>query len=290
MRGLAGRKRNRREMEAGSPAGLLLGEPSGKSARKRLELPRDAEPGSPGAVGGRWGRACAALNGMGEDGGVGEGMGGCGTLKQTPPASVRPLFPVQDPQNLPSAPIADPPMASLPRARLWGAQGEGPGRVGFPGRSLTLLSLAGHQLLASGHSCTPDTPLPGSGRVPAGHHPRPWAGGHGDRARRSRPGASEAPAAGTDRSRLCSCSGCLWCPPLTPCPLPAQEDVAGLRGRLQRMKVSGQVPSVPSGTSSDLRARLERVQQLELRVRQRRAESGATAGDTGVAAPGGHSR
>ncbi|NWV90382.1 CDT1 factor, partial [Machaerirhynchus nigripectus] len=82
------------------------------------------------------------------------------------------------------------------------------------------------------------------------------------------------------------------CPALTPCPLPAQEDVAELRGRLQRMKVLGQVPSVPSGTSSDLQGRLERVRQLEQRIRQRRAGSGATAGarpagDTGAAAPAG---
>ncbi|KAM7010861.1 DNA replication factor Cdt1 [Passerculus sandwichensis] len=50
LRGLAGRKRNRREMEAGSPLGARFGEPSGKSARKRLELAPDAEPGSPGAA------------------------------------------------------------------------------------------------------------------------------------------------------------------------------------------------------------------------------------------------
>ncbi|NWW69279.1 CDT1 factor, partial [Ifrita kowaldi] len=75
-------------------------------------------------------------------------------------------------------------------------------------------------------------------------------------------------------------------------PLPAQEDVAELRDRLQRMKVLGQVPSVPSGTGSDLRSRLERVRQLERRVRQRRAGSGAPAGagpagDTEAAAPAG---
>ncbi|NXB13595.1 CDT1 factor, partial [Rhagologus leucostigma] len=148
VRGLAGRKRSRREMEAESPVGAQLGEPSGKSARKRLELPRDAEPGR------------------------------------------------------------------LQRVRA----------------------------------------APGS--APA-------------------PGAFGAA-----------------CPALTPCPLPAQEDVAELRGRLQRMKVLGQVPSVPSGTSSDLRSRLERVRQLEQRVRQRRAGSGATAGarpagDSGAAAPAG---
>nr|XP_014129985.1 DNA replication factor Cdt1 [Zonotrichia albicollis] len=62
------------------------------------------------------------------------------------------------------------------------------------------------------------------------------------------------------------------------------------------MKVPGQVPCVPSGTSSDLRSRLERVRQLEQRVRQRRAATGAGdtkdtgAGDTkdtGAAAPQG---
>lgn len=61
VRGLAGRKRSRREMEAGSPIGARLGEPSGKSARKRLELPRDAEPGSPGAVGRWWGRGSSGM-------------------------------------------------------------------------------------------------------------------------------------------------------------------------------------------------------------------------------------
>ncbi|NWV47924.1 CDT1 factor, partial [Daphoenositta chrysoptera] len=150
VRGLAGRKRSRREMEAESPVGARLGEPSGKSARKKLELPRDAEPGSPEAVG-RW-----------------------------------------------AAP------ASAPAPGAFGAA----------------------------------------------------------------------------------------CPALTPCPLPAQEDVAELRGRLQRMKVLGRVPSVPSGTSSDLRSRLERVRQLEQRVRQRRAGSGAPgaaqpAGDSAAAAPAG---
>ncbi|NWW38408.1 CDT1 factor, partial [Panurus biarmicus] len=157
LRGLAGRKRSRREMEAESPVGARLGEPSGKSARKRLELPRDAEPGSPGAVG-----RCQA----------------------------------------PAAGTAD------------------------PGSAL-------------------------------------GAGGFG-----------------------------AACPALTLCPLPAQEDVAKLQGRLQKMKMLGEVPCVPRETSSDLRSRLERVRQLELRVRQRRAGSRATAGaqpagDTGVAAPEG---
>ncbi|NWW27720.1 CDT1 factor, partial [Falcunculus frontatus] len=146
VRGLAGKKRSRREMEAESPVGARLGEPSGKSARKRLELPRDAEPGR------------------------------------------------------------------LQRVRA----------------------------------------APGS-----------------------------APALGALGAA---------CPALTLCPLRAQEDVAELQGRLQRMKVLDQVPSVPSGTSSDLRSRLERVRQLEQRVRQRRAAIEGSGGarpaeNTGAAAP-----
>ncbi|XP_005052355.2 PREDICTED: DNA replication factor Cdt1 [Ficedula albicollis] len=70
-----------------------------------------------------------------------------------------------------------------------------------------------------------------------------------------------------------------------------REDVAELQGRLQRMKVLGRVAPVPSGSSSDLRSRLQRVRQLELRVRQRRAATGDTGdtGDTGTAAPEGES-
>ncbi|NXD73085.1 CDT1 factor, partial [Eolophus roseicapillus] len=56
-----------------------------------------------------------------------------------------------------------------------------------------------------------------------------------------------------------------------------QEDVAGLRSRLCRMKELPSVP-IPAGTSAELRSRLERVRQLELRVRQRRARSGGTLG------------
>ncbi|XP_031977842.1 DNA replication factor Cdt1 [Corvus moneduloides] len=165
VRGLAGRKRSRREMEAESPVGARLGEPSGKSARKRLELPRDAEPGSPAAA-----------------------------TSSSPPATPRPLTPL-------SRDLAVSPLATT---------------TGSPSRGQD----------------------PGTAR------------------------------------RL------------------QREDVAELQDRLQRMKVLGQVPSVPSGTSSDLRSRLERVRQLELRVRQRRAGSGAPAGagpagDTGAAAPAG---
>ncbi|KAF4803656.1 DNA replication factor Cdt1 [Turdus rufiventris] len=167
LRGLAGRKRSRREMEAGSPIGARLGEPSGKSARKRLELPRDAEPGSPGAA-----------------------------TSSSPLATPRPPTPLS------------PDLAVSPPATTTGH-----------GRD-------------TGTEPGPATPGP---------------------ARRLQ-----------------------------------REDVAELQGRLQRMKVLGQVPSVPSGTSSDLRSHLERVRQLELRVRQRRAGTGDT-GDTGTAAPEGDS-
>ncbi|XP_066050856.1 DNA replication factor Cdt1 [Chamaea fasciata] len=173
LRGLAGRKRSRREMEAESPVRARLGEPSGKSARKRLELPRDAEPGSPGAV-----------------------------TSSSPLATPRPPTPLsRDPAVSPSATSSSP------------SRGQDPG---------------------------------------------------------TEPGPA---APGTSR-RL------------------QREDVAELRGRLQRMKVPGQVPPVPGGTGSELRSRLQRLRQLELRVQQRRAASGATAGaqpagDTGVAAPEG---
>uniref|UniRef100_A0A8B9FCY6 Chromatin licensing and DNA replication factor 1 n=1 Tax=Amazona collaria TaxID=241587 RepID=A0A8B9FCY6_9PSIT len=132
LRGLAGRKRSRREMEAESAAGAQPGGPSGRAVRKRLELHRDAEPGP-----------------VAED------------LAAAPPAS-------------------------------------------------TTLS-------------------PG----------RRQDGG--------------------------------------PLSLPTQEDVAELRSRLRGMKLLPRV-TIPAGTSADLRSRLERVRQLELRVRQRRAGSGGTSG------------
>ncbi|NXJ63570.1 CDT1 factor, partial [Rostratula benghalensis] len=139
MRGLAGRKRSRREMEAESPVEARPGEPSGKSARKRLEMHRDPEPGPPDAVGRCWGRGCAA-----------------------PPVGAA-LNPALDP-------------------------------------------------------------------VP---------------------------------------------------PFPTQEDLAGLRCRLQRVKALAQLaqlPPVPTAATPDLRSRLEQVRQLELRVREKRAGSGATPG------------
>ncbi|XP_038004538.1 DNA replication factor Cdt1 [Motacilla alba alba] len=165
LRGLAGRKRSRREMEAGSPVGARLGEPSGKSARKRLELPRDAQPGSPEAA-----------------------------TSSSPLATPRP------PTPLSGDPAVSPPASS------------------------------------SGSPCR-------------GQDTEPEPG----------------PAAPGPARRL------------------QREDVAELQGRLQRMKVPGQVPRVPSGTSRELQSRLERVRELELRVRQRRAASGA--GDTAVAPP-----
>ncbi|NXT39320.1 CDT1 factor, partial [Pelecanoides urinatrix] len=76
-------------------------------------------------------------------------------------------------------------------------------------------------------------------------------------------------------------------------PLPTQEDLAGLRCRLRRVKALAQLaqlPPVSAGTSPDLRSHLERVRQLELRIREKKAGSGAIAGarpsgDSGVAAP-----
>ncbi|NXF10919.1 CDT1 factor, partial [Smithornis capensis] len=164
VRGLAGRKRSRREMEAESPIGARLGEPSGKSARKRLELPRDAEPGP------------------------------------SPLATARPPTP-------PSQDLAVP----LPA---------------------TTSSSPGEQDTGT----QPGTAPPGTSR------------------------------------RL------------------QREEVAQLRDRLQRMKVLAQLPSVPTGTSTDLQSRLERVRQLELRIQQRKAGSEASPGarsskDTGAAAP-----
>ncbi|KAM6063906.1 DNA replication factor Cdt1 [Theristicus caerulescens] len=173
--GLAGRKRSRREMEAEPPSGARPGEPSGKSARKRLELHRDAELGLPAAA-----------------------------ASPSPPATARPPTP-------PSLDLAVDPPAST-------------------------------------------THSPGQGQD----------GG-------TQPGT--APPGTTGRLQ--------------------REDLAGLRCRLQRVKALAQLaqlPSVPAGASTDLRSRLERVRQLELRIREKKAGSGATpaarpSGDTGAAAP-----
>uniref|UniRef100_A0A8C5T344 Chromatin licensing and DNA replication factor 1 n=1 Tax=Malurus cyaneus samueli TaxID=2593467 RepID=A0A8C5T344_9PASS len=152
-------------------------------------------------------------------------------------------------------------------------------------------------------------PLPGSPRTRPAGSPRPCGPGAGSgaagrwkRSRRSGPGSGNR--AGSRRGRSMEMPrdpepgspgaggfGAV-CPPLILCPLTAQEDVAKLQERLQRMKVLGQVPSIPSGASTELRSRLERVRQLEQRVRQRRAESEATVGarpcgDTGAATPAG---
>ncbi|NWS41582.1 CDT1 factor, partial [Probosciger aterrimus] len=140
LRGLAGRKRSRREMEAESAAGTRPRESSGRAVRKRLELHRDAEPGPMAEVG------------------------------SEPPAST---------------------------THSAGCRQDG--------------------------GAQPSTAPPGTaGRL-------------------------------------------------------QREDVAGLRSRLRRMKELPPVP-IPAGTSADLRSRLERVRQLELRVRQRRARSGGTLG------------
>ncbi|NXC74693.1 CDT1 factor, partial [Anhinga anhinga] len=73
-------------------------------------------------------------------------------------------------------------------------------------------------------------------------------------------------------------------------PHPTQEDLAGLRCRLRRVKALAQLPSLPAEAGTDLRSRLERVRQLELRIREKKAGSGATPGarpseDVGAAAP-----
>ncbi|KAK2530160.1 Cdt1 [Columba guinea] len=63
---------------------------------------------------------------------------------------------------------------------------------------------------------------------------------------------------------------------------PVAEDLAGLCSRLQKVTALAQLPPVPSGTSSDLRNHLERVRQLELRIREKKAGCGTTSGDTGA--------
>ncbi|NXG46937.1 CDT1 factor, partial [Psilopogon haemacephalus] len=83
-----------------------------------------------------------------------------------------------------------------------------------------------------------------------------------------------------------------WCP-LTMCPLPTQEDLAGLQSRLQRVKALAQLAKlapVPAGVNTELRSRLERVRQLEQRIREKKAggkaaPGGQPPGDTTVAAP-----
>ncbi|KFQ93350.1 DNA replication factor Cdt1, partial [Nipponia nippon] len=69
-----------------------------------------------------------------------------------------------------------------------------------------------------------------------------------------------------------------------------QEDLAGLRCRLRRVKALAQLPSVPARVSTDLQSRLEHMRQLELRIREKKAGSGAApatqpSGDAGAAAP-----
>ncbi|XP_075289802.1 DNA replication factor Cdt1 [Opisthocomus hoazin] len=65
-----------------------------------------------------------------------------------------------------------------------------------------------------------------------------------------------------------------------------QEDLAGLRCRLRRVQELAQLPPIPAQSSTELRSRLERVRRLELRIREKKAGSGATpSGDTAVVAP-----
>ncbi|GAB0195408.1 DNA replication factor Cdt1 [Grus japonensis] len=175
VRGLAGRKRSHREMEAEPPAGARPGEPSGKSARKRLELHRDVEPEPPAAA-----------------------------TSPSSPATVHP-------RTLPSLNQAADPPASTTCSPVRGQDG----------------------------GTQPGTAPPGTTR----HLQR--------------------------------------------------EDLAGLRCRLRRVKALAelaQLPPVPTGTGTDLRSRLERVQQLELRIREKKAGSRAAPGaqpseNTGTAAP-----
>ncbi|NXT94621.1 CDT1 factor, partial [Anhinga rufa] len=61
-------------------------------------------------------------------------------------------------------------------------------------------------------------------------------------------------------------------------PHPTQEDLAGLRCRLRRVKAPARPPALPAEAGADLRSRLERVRQLELRIREKKAASGATPG------------
>ncbi|NXQ95825.1 CDT1 factor, partial [Sagittarius serpentarius] len=152
-------------------------------------------------------------------------------------------------------------------------------------------------------------PLPGSPRTPA-RGGSPAVRGLAGRKRSRREMEAELPRPGepsgkSARKRLelhrdtepgppaavGSCRDfCVSCPALTVCPLPTQEDLAGLRCRLRRVKTLAQLPPVPAGASTDLRNRLERVRQLELRIREKKAGSGAAlgarpSGDTGAAAP-----
>ncbi|XP_069724846.1 DNA replication factor Cdt1 isoform X2 [Phaenicophaeus curvirostris] len=55
-----------------------------------------------------------------------------------------------------------------------------------------------------------------------------------------------------------------------------REDLAELRGRLQKVKALAQLPPVPAGASTELRSRLEKMRQLELRIRQKKEGRGAT--------------
>ncbi|XP_053934522.1 DNA replication factor Cdt1 isoform X2 [Cuculus canorus] len=69
-----------------------------------------------------------------------------------------------------------------------------------------------------------------------------------------------------------------------------REDMAALQCRLQKVKALAQLPPVPAAASTQLRSHLEKVRQLELRIRKKKEERRATlaaqpSGDTGLAAP-----
>ncbi|XP_068006893.1 DNA replication factor Cdt1 isoform X2 [Melanerpes formicivorus] len=192
LRGLAGRKRSRREMEPESPP--VAGEtrsrdPKEKSARKRLEMHREAETELPAA--------------------------------DTSPSSLTTACPLMSP----SLELAADPPATTPS----------PGQDG---------------------GTQPGTATPGTSR------------------RLQRVG---------DKPGFVFQMFCVpcWCP-LTTCPLPTQEDLAGLQSRLQRVKALAQLAQlapVPAGANAELRSRLERVRHLEQRIRERKAGSKATAAE-----------
>ncbi|XP_064016187.1 DNA replication factor Cdt1 isoform X2 [Pogoniulus pusillus] len=71
-----------------------------------------------------------------------------------------------------------------------------------------------------------------------------------------------------------------------------REELAGLQSRLQKVKALAQLAKlapVPAGVNTELQSRLERVRQLEQRIREKKAGGKATpeqpSGDATVAAP-----
>ncbi|XP_054026285.1 DNA replication factor Cdt1 [Dryobates pubescens] len=260
LRGLAGRKRSRREMERESPpvAGeTRSGDPKEKSARKRLEMHRETETELPAAVRG-WGRGCtcqpppqgSSLKQWGtgdapvhpDCGPESGGRGGRHTENRgtvpaaIPPRDTSPSSPTTAcPLMSPSLELAaDPPATTPSRGQDGGTQ---PGTA-TPGTSRRLQRVGNKPGFVFQMFCVP-----------------------------------------------------CWCP-LTTCPLLTQEDLAGLQSRLQRVKALAQLAQlapVPAGVNAELRSRLERVRHLEQRIRERKAGSKAPAaeqpsGDTEVAA------